>query len=423
MQNSPADPPEEEKQQEEDVHHVHVSHDKAAWWLTLVLVFFVTASAGWWLLAPETFYGSFAHKGLSFIIVLSVIVFIHEFGHYGVAKLCGVRIETFSIGFGKEIFGWNDRSGTRWQVSVLPLGGYVKMYGDESAASVPAEEMLEKMDNEERKVSFHGKPLPQKAAIVMAGPLANFLLAIAVLTYLLSDSGVQTTEPVVGKVVSGSAAEAAGLKSGDRILAIGKEKIEVFSDIQRHIILNTGTPVEITYQRGEETKQLTLTPTMREDKDMLGNTVRRPVIGVISQLLTFENASFLELLQAATVKTYQICTATIRVIGQMVRGERETKELSGPLGIMKYTGQAAEQGMQTTLWFIALLSANLGLFNLFPIPMLDGGHLLYYVIEAVIRRPIPMRMQEYGFKLGLAVLIGLMLLSTANDLIYRFNLF
>lgn len=404
-------------------HHTHVSHDKAAWWVPLLLLLFVLGSVGWWMLDSASFYGSPAHKGISFILVLSVIVFIHEFGHYGVAKLCGVRIETFSIGFGKELFGWNDRSGTRWKVSALPLGGYVKMYGDETAASTPDTDKISAMSEAERKISFYGKALWQKALIVLAGPVANFILAIGMLMYLMSSSGIQTTEPIIGKLVSGSPAAEAGLKSGDRILSIDGKKIELFSDISRMVMLNTGTELSIEYQRGKETLTTRLKPEMREDEDMLGNKITRPVLGVVSQQLTYEDKPISALFFAATEKTYQICAATIGVLGQMIGGDRDTRELSGPLGIMKYTGQAAEKGLETTLWFIALLSANLGLFNLFPIPMLDGGHLMYYTIEAIIRRPIPQKIQEYGFRIGLALLIGLMLLSTANDLIYRFDLF
>lgn len=362
------------------------------------------------------------HYFLSFTVVISTIVFVHEFGHFIVARACGVRVEVFSIGFGKEMFGWNDKHGTRWKLAWLPFGGYVKMFGDAGAASTADVEKLEAMHDAEKPYSFHFKPLWQKALIVAAGPVANFLLTIAVFTYFIFTTGLASTSPVVGEVLPDSAAYEAGFKKGDKITRIDDEEITRFSDISRIIITNLGKPVDVTFDRKGETKHVTLTPRMVEDEDALGNKVKRPLIGIRSQNITYHDVGLGSALAHAVQQTYELCETSLHVLGQMIRGERSADELKGPLGIAKLSGEATQQGettretLRTVLWFIAMLSVNLGLVNLFPIPMLDGGHLMYYALEAVRGRPMAEKFQEYGFRFGFLMIASLMAFTIFNDI-------
>lgn len=355
------------------------------------------------------------HTLASFFIIISVIVFIHEFGHFIIARWCGVKIEAFSIGFGKELFGWTDKKGTRWKISALPLGGYVKMFGDSSEASTPDKDKIEAMTEEEKSYSFHYKPLWKKAAIVAAGPIFNFLLTIAIFTGFLFSYGLETTDPIVGDVMKGSAAEEAGLIAGDRVLTIDGAEVERFSDIPRMIATNLGTEIHLTIKRGADVKDITLIPRATEEDDALGNKITRPMIGIKSQRLMYNDVGLVRAIGEAVKKTWQITVTTIDYMGQMIAGDRSANELKGPLGIAKLSGQAADQGIYTILWFIALLSANLGMVNLFPIPPLDGGHLLYYAVESVRGRPMAERFQEYGFRAGFAVIICLMAFTIFND--------
>jgi regulator of sigma E protease len=359
---------------------------------------------------------SLLHTLWSFFVVLSVIVFIHEFGHYIVAKMCGVKIVAFSIGFGKEIIGWNDRSGTRWKISLLPLGGYVKMYGDASAASTADEDALEQMNDEDRNLTFHHKSLAKKAAIVVAGPLANFLLTIAVLTYFIMTVGLSSADPIVGAVMPDSPALAAGLNAGDRVIKINNDRVSSFNDIPYLISTNLGTPVTLHILRAEKEMQLTLTPKEVEDDDGLGNKIKRPIIGIKSVEIKYQDVGLLHALGESTKRTYMICVSTIKVLGQMITGQRDASGLKGPVGIAQLSGQATQKDFHTTLWLIAMLSANLGLVNLFPIPMLDGGHLAFYAAESLRGRPLAQKVQEYGFKLGFILLSTLMVFTLFNDL-------
>lgn len=358
------------------------------------------------------------HTLWSFVVVISVIVFFHEFGHYLIAKICGVRIVAFSIGFGKELIGWNDRSGTRWKISLLPLGGYVKMYGDASAASTADEDEMEKMTAEEKAQTFHHKPLYKKAAIVAAGPLANFVLTIAIFTYFIMTSGLPSVEPIVGSVMPKSPALAAGLKAGDRILRVGDDEVDSFSDIPYFISTNLGTPVTLQLLRGDKEMSVTLTPKAIEEDDGLGNKVKRPLIGIKSAEIKYQDVGFAKAVEEAVHRTYQISVSTLKFVGQMATGKRSACDLRGPVGIAQMSGQAASKDVSTVLWLIAMLSVNLGLVNLFPIPLLDGGHLAYYAAEAFRGRPLAQKVQEWGFKAGFLILGALMLFSLINDL-YR----
>lgn len=368
-----------------------------------------------------------AHTVLSFALVISVIVFIHEFGHFWVARRCGVKVEVFSIGFGRELLGRTDRHGTRWKLALWPLGGYVKMYGDAGAASTADLKRLDQMSPEQRMLSFHHKPLWQKSLIVVAGPAANFLLAIAVFTYFIFTVGLASTEPVVGGIVKNSPAQIAKLKEGDRILKVDDTRIHTFNDIPAAIATNLGTPVMLTVKRGHEKFTVQLTPKEISEKDVLGNPVKRPLIGLRSQQIVYEDVGLLSAVGAATARTYDMCETSLKMLGQMITGKRGADELKGPLGIAKMSGEVTRQGdtweqtLRMFLWFVALLSVNLGMVNLFPIPMLDGGHLAFYCIEAVRGRPLAERFQEYSFRFGFAVIACLMAFTLFNDVKHIFS--
>lgn len=362
------------------------------------------------------------HYLLSFVIVLTVIVFVHEFGHYIVARLCGVKIETFSIGFGRELVGFTDKAGTRWKIALWPLGGYVKMFGDAGAASTPDDDKLENMSEAEKKISFHYQPLAKKAAIVIAGPVANFLLTITVFTLFIFTIGLMSTEPVVGGVLKNSPAAEAGIKKGDRVLKVDKDTIKRFDEIANHMLTNIGNDVKLVIERGGKQIEMTIQPRMYEDKDALGNQAKRPLIGIRSQKITYEDVGIGTAVWEATKRTYNLCASSLKVMGQMIRGERSADELKGPVGIAKLSGEVTQQGdtlsetARMVLWFIALLSCNLGLVNLFPVPMLDGGHLAYYAVEAVRGRPMAERFQEYGYRFGVVVIATLMAFTLFNDI-------
>ena len=359
----------------------------------------------------------FVHTLWSFFIVLSTIVFVHEFGHYIIAKICGVKIEAFSIGFGKEVVGFNDRSGTRWKLSLLPLGGYVKMYGDSSAASTADDEAMEQMSEEQKKLTFHHKSLPRKMAIVSAGPIFNFILTIGIFTYFIMTTGLPSVDPIVGQTMPGSPAAEAGLQAGDRIFQINSDKVTSFSDIPYLISTNLGTPVTLHILRNNQRVEVILTPRETESDDGLGNKVKHPLIGIKSAEIKYEKAHIGQALAEATRRTGLICTTTLKVIGQMLTGQRGAHDLKGPIGIAQLSGQATEKDFHTTLWLIAMLSANLGLVNLFPIPLLDGGHLLYYAVEGASGKPLAQKVQEYGFRFGFIVLMTLMAFTLLNDIV------
>jgi len=362
------------------------------------------------------FFGAFLYNAAAFVVILSIIVFIHEFGHYYIAKISGVKIETFSIGFGKEIFGWNDKSGTRWRVSLIPMGGYVKMFGDSDPASTPDGEKIKTFTEEEKKIAFHTKPLGIKAAIVAAGPAANFLLAVVILAFFFSYYGKPSTLAVADQIMAESAAEEAGLKPGDLILTIENEKIQTFSDLQRVIALNTGTPVTLEVQREDKTLTLSVTPRVTLTKDVFGNEVKAARLGVISTTFSSEKIPLHRAPVEAVVETYRISASTLKAIWQMLTGQRDASDITGPIGIAKYSGQSAERGMSAVLWFMVVISINLGLINLFPVPLLDGGHLLYYALEGLRGKPVTERFQQYGFKIGLTLVVALALFSITNDI-------
>ena len=352
-----------------------------------------------------------------FLIILTVLVFVHELGHYLVARLCGVRVEVFSIGFGPEIFGWtNRRSGTRWKFSLIPLGGYVKMFGDLNAASMPDGER--ELTEEEKKVAFPYKTLRQRTWIVAAGPLANFLLAIVLLAGLFVTVGQPFTPPIVDKVLEDSAAEAAGLIPEDRIISIAGSSIERFEELERIISQNAGQQLSIEVERDGQVLELMAIPRSVVKTDIFGNEMEAGLLGVQSMRMDF-------ILHPVHVAVWRATTETVRTTGdvlvgvwQIISGQRSFEELGGPIRIAQMSGQVAKIGIATTISFMALLSINLGLINLFPIPILDGGHLLYYGIEALRGRPLGEKAQEYGFRIGLALVMTLIVAVTWNDFVH-----
>ena len=361
----------------------------------------------------------------AFLFVITLVVFFHELGHFLVARYFGVTVEVFSVGFGKEIFGWNDRHGTRWKVSWLPIGGYVKFAGDADAASRPDHAAAQSMTAEERKGALLLKPLHQRAWVAASGPLANFILAIVILTGLFLYSGHTVIAPVIGEVTKDSPAAAAGIRAGDRVTRIDGTEITDFQQLPEIISVNGGSPLAMGIHRAGQDLTIWLTPRLMKTRDMLGNDTSQMVIGVRPDThvpVTHERYGPVGAFAAACSETWSIIKNTILGIGQMIGGRVSTDQLRGPVGIANMTRQVADFGFLPLLNLVAILSVSIGLANLFPIPLLDGGHLLYYGCEAVLGRPLGARAQDVGFRLGLVLVLGLMLLTTWNDLV-RLNLF
>lgn len=365
---------------------------------------------------------TFVHNILSFIVIFSIIVFFHEFGHYFIAKLCKVKIESFSIGFGKELFGFNDSSGTRWKISLIPFGGYVKMFGDYNSASIPDNAKLNKLTEKEKKLAFHLKPLWQKSAIVAAGPIANFILALVLMTFLFVHFGKPVISSEIQSVLAGSAAEKANLNSGDIITKINNDEISSFSDIQRIISINTGTELNIEFTRDNKIMTTKAIPIITTQKDLFGNNIKTAKLGISASVTNHIQLNVFSAFLEASKETYYISSQTLQAIGQMIIGQRSTDDITGPIGIAKYSGQSTKKGLSTSVWFIIVLSINLGLVNLFPIPLLDGGHLLFYAIEAISRKPLSEKSQRYGFKFGV-IIIGLLIAIAVTNDIRNLNIF
>ena len=350
---------------------------------------------------------------IPFLVVLTILVFVHELGHYLIARRCGVRVEVFSIGFGPEIFGRTDKAGTRWKFSAIPLGGYVKMFGDADATSMPSSE-LAAMSPEEQSEAFHRKTLGQRSWIVAGGPLANFIFAFFALAVLYGFYGERV--PVVGEptevvwIEPDSPAEAAGLQVGDRIVRIGENPISGFEDIIAVVQGAVDQPLDFLIEREGAQLSLVVTPELDTQRD-IGR------IGIGNARVEYEAVGFFDAIWMAGAETVRVTGFIFVTLGEFISGERDSDELAGPLGIAQMSGQVAKLGMAQIIFWTALLSINLGLLNLFPIPMLDGGHLLFYAIEAVRGRPLGQRAQEYGFRIGLALVLALMLFATWNDIL------
>lgn len=352
---------------------------------------------------------------LSFLLVIGPLIFVHELGHYLVGRWCGVKAETFSIGFGREIAGWTDSRGTRWKLAWLPLGGYVKFAGDMNAAGQPSPEWLA-LPAEERERTFQAKPVWQRFLIVLAGPATNFLAAILILAGFNIAYGIPQTPPVIGSFAEDSTAFAAGLRPGDRILSIDGHDVDRFEDILPVVALKIGGPLNLEVDRQGRRFEVDVTPRVVSEKDRFGNESRRPMLGIgpAEQVLT--PVSPVGAVAGAVQQCWVVVTTTVKGLGQIITGSRSVKEMGGPLKIAKFSGEQASMGLLAFLWFIAVISINLGFINLLPIPMLDGGHLFFYGIEAVRRKPLRPEAQEWAFRTGLAALLALMILVTFNDL-------
>lgn len=442
--------------------------------------------------------------GGTFLLVLSILVFVHEWGHYIVARLCGVRVEVFSIGFGKEIFGINDSHGTRWKFSLVPLGGYVKMFGDVDPASARHTDEIEDsqghkrhLSEAEKAVAFYHKPVGQRAAVVFAGPAINFIFAILLFTGLYFTYGQPVTPPLTAAVIQGSAADKAGFLPHDRILSINGDPVDRFETVRRTVMIGLGEPLSFEVERAGEIIRLDATPEVKEDQDRFGFRHSRGMLGILGpsnglsiarisavngrevadadaaraailagigrdMVLTMKpmeegedpdsvtvrplpglNAGlsdpespdygrlviaakvgddFVDLglfgsIWYATTETWNIAAGTLQAIWQMLSGTRSATEMGGIIRIGAMAGDMAQVGIIALITFTALLSINLGLINLFPIPMLDGGHLVFYIFEAIRGAPIPDQIQEYAFRLGLAILVGIMLFANLNDIV------
>ena len=362
------------------------------------------------------------HYLLPFLFVLTIVVFVHEFGHFLVARWCGVAIKVFSIGFGPEIFGFYDRKGTRWRVSWIPLGGYVRFIDDENVASASGRKAFEALPEEDRKRSFQGKSLAQRAAIVAAGPIANFVLAIVIFTAIFSVFGERITAAKVDAVTPNSAAARAGFEPGDRVISIDGTAIDNFAEMQRIVAMSPNQTLHFVVDRGGADVDITATPELKEITDRFGNSMRIGLLGI--QRSASPKDWKLERHDPATAfvmavkESYFVVSRSLGYLYDVATGREAADQLGGPLRIAQVSGEVASVGFVALLNLAAIISVSIGLINLFPIPMLDGGHLLFYGIEAVRGRPLSESTQEIGFRIGLAFVLMLMIFATWNDLIH-----
>ncbi len=354
----------------------------------------------------------FLYTLMVFLVLLTILVFVHEWGHFYVARRFGVRVEVFSIGFGREIYGWTDKRGTRWKIAAVPLGGYVKFFGDANAASMPADDMGG-LSREEVREAFPYKPLYQRAAIVAAGPLINLAFAVLLFAGLYMTSGQPFLTSEISAVEPGSAAEAADIRAGDVITSINDLTISTFQEMGAAIVASKGQPLNIIINREGQTLAVVAVPRL---VDAEGKALDRPMLGVRGGGVGYDRLGPFSALYQGTITTGRTMGAILVVVGELFRGERSTDELGGPLRIAQISGEAASLGLVSFIRFMALISINLGLVNLFPIPLLDGGHLMFYGFEALRGKPLGARMQEIGYMIGFAIVIGLLLLVTWNDL-------
>ena len=359
---------------------------------------------------------------IPFLFVLTIVVFFHELGHFLVARWAGVKVLTFSLGFGPELVGFNDRHGTRWKISAIPLGGYVKFFGDDTEASTPSTETLATMSEEERKGSFHHKGVGPRAAIVAAGPIANFILGALIFAAMALYYGKPSTIARVDGVQAESAAAAAGFKVGDVVVAIDGSPIGSFADMQRIVSSNAGSTLVFRVNRDGSEVSLNATPTLKETKDLFGNKHRAGMLGIEHKAQAGEAMTapvgYLEALKIGVEQVWYIISSTFKFLGSLFVGTGNPGEVSGVLGIAKLSGQAANAGFQFIVQLCAILSVSIGLLNLFPIPLLDGGHLLFYSAEILRGRPLSERTQEMGFRIGLGLVLMLMVFATYNDIVH-----
>ncbi|MGB3500011.1 MAG: RIP metalloprotease [Mesorhizobium sp.] len=363
--------------------------------------------------------GSLLWVIVAFLIILTIVIFVHEMGHYLVGRWCGIGVQAFSIGFGPELVGFNDRRGTRWKLCAIPLGGYVKFAGDMNATSTPDPDQVAALSEEERKVAFHTQPVWKRAATVVAGPLFNFLLTIAVFATLFTVYGRPVMEPIVSSVIEGSAAEAAGFQPGDRFVSVDGSPIASFADVQRHVMGRTGDPLSFVMMRDGAEITLTATPQVREETDPLGNKVKIGLIGVRADVAENPRRTIeynpLQAVGEAVKETGYVISGSAEMLKRFAFGKEDKCQLGGVKRIAQSSGKAMEMGF---LWFInylALLSVGIGFLNLLPIPPLDGGHLLFYGIEAAMRRPVTERLMGAVYRVGLLAVLAFIVFVNFND--------
>lgn len=365
------------------------------------------------------FFTSIPEYAIPFLLVLSILVFVHELGHYLVARWCGVKVEIFSIGFGKELFGFNDKKGTRWKFCWIPLGGYVQMFGDaDPTSSKEDRSKTSGLSAAEKKVAFFYKPVWQRALIVFAGPAINFIYAIVVMAILFVIQGQAYAPAQVGGLIEGSVAEKSGFEIGDVITKINSTPIERFQDLQRFIAVNIGEEMEFSVKRGDKTVTIDAKPEVISQTDNFGFRHMVGRIGIISGGKTaLKKHTILSALEASVEETWSMSASTLKAIGQMFTGVRSAEELGGVIRIGAYAKEFSDEGALSLLLFSALISVNLGLINLFPIPLLDGGHLVFYAYEAIAGKPMHEKVRLMGVRLGYVFVIALMVFATLNDLI------
>ena len=357
---------------------------------------------------------------IPFLFVLTVVVFVHEMGHYLVGRWCGIGVREFSIGFGPELIGFNDRKGTRWKLSAIPLGGYVKFVGDMAVTSDPSEQDTDVLTPEERRTAFHVQPIWKRAATVFAGPAFNFLLTIAVFAVMFSIYGRYISEPMVAEVRQGSPAAEAGFEPGDRFVSVGGTRVSTFGDVQRLVSGRAGDSIVFVMARGDEEVSLTAVPELVEQQDALGNTIRVGVIGVVNneQLGQPRHITYnpLQATGEAIKETGHIIMRTGQFLQRFAVGREDRCQLGGPVRIADMSARAAAMGFEWLVQLVAMLSVGIGFLNLLPIPPLDGGHLVFYGAEAVMRRPVSERVMEMVYRVGLFAVLGFMVFVFWNDL-------
>ncbi len=358
-------------------------------------------------------------KPLAFLFVLGLVVFVHELGHFLVARWCGVKVKAFSMGFGPEICAFNDRHGTRWRLACIPLGGYVKFMDDENGASMPSHEAIAQMTPEERAGSFHLKPIWQRAAVIAAGPIANFLLAMVIFVFLFSLYGQRTLLPKVGEVTAESRAFHAGLKPGDLITSIDGRRISSFEEVLRSVMTSPERPMQLGIDRSGTQVQINIVPAMVAEKDGFGGSFQRGMIGIRPAVgegsFTTRRLGILESLAVGYRDSVYVITTTLRYISRVVTGKESADQFGGPARVAEVAGEVAKAGFEHLLRLAAYLSISVGLVNLFPVPVLDGGHLAFHAIEALRGKPLSERTQEICFRFGFALILMMTAFVFWND--------
>lgn len=376
-------------------------------------------------MSPETLLANLvpiANNIIGFIIMITIIVFVHEYGHFYFARLFGVKVETFSIGFGKPIFKWKDKKGTNWHIGWLPMGGYVKMYGDTDGSSKPDLQLLDRMTQKEREESFFFKALWKKAIIVFAGPFANFVLALVIVFSLTYSYGIAFIPPVIGHVGDDTPAARAGLERGDIILKFDDKEVSDFKDLMNFLLLNNGQSITLTIDRHGEILYKNILPQIVEREDGFGSHFSVSMIGITpTSNIERRDLGIWQSFTHAVHNVYVLSHMTLSLLGQMLVGDKGLDGMSGPIKIARFSGKSMSEGFVSLFQLIALISVSLGVVNLLPIPLLDGGHLASYVIRAIYGKPLPRIISSIGYRIAFVFLIGLMSFTIIKDIVELFR--